>query len=316
MSGVNHAPVVAILGPTAVGKSRVGIGLARLLGGEIICADSRQLYRRLDLGTDKVPPEQQDGIPHHLQDSVDPEIPVTAGSFTRMADEALAGIRGRGALPLLVGGSGLYVEAFLSGLFQGPERDEGLRERLRRSGEKHGGRWLHRMLERVDPGSGGRLAVRDQQRIVRALEVFFLTGRPLSIHLTGEADRKRQDRIPHLRIGLTMARDCLVRIIEQRVDQMFEAGLVAEVRRLLDSGLDRGAPAMSAIGYREVAQALGGELAGGEDEARELIKRNTRRLAKRQLTWLRHHGEITWFERESDSETVKKIEQHLAGLLE
>lgn len=316
MAEVNGPPVVAILGPTAVGKSRVGIGLAQRLGGEIICADSRQLYRLLDLGTDKVPQTDQGGIPHHLQDSVDPHRPMTAGVFTRMADQALAGIRLRGALPLLVGGSGLYVEAFLGGLFQGPERDEELRGRLRVSRGRRGERWLHRMLQRIDPVTADRLAVRDQQRIVRALEVCFLTGRPLSSHLAGEQDRKSGDRVSHVRVGLTMPRDRLVRRIEDRVDQMFQAGLVDEVRRLLAGGLDPAAPAMSAIGYREVVLALDGRLAGGEDEARELIKRNTRRLAKRQLTWLRHHGDITWFEREADGETVKKIEQHLSGLLQ
>lgn len=316
MDEVNRPPVVAVLGPTAVGKSRVGIGLAMSLGGEIICADSRQLYRRIDLGTDKVPQEKQGGIPHHLQDSVDPDVPVSAGVFSRMADEALAGIRRRGAVPLLVGGSGLYVEAFLGGLFQGPQRDEGLRDRLKRSWQRHGEHWLHRMLRRLDPVTAGRLAVRDRQRIVRALEVRLITGRPLSSHLGEEPDRTRRDRVPHLRIGLTMERKRLVGRIEERVDQMFQAGLVEEVRRLLDQGLDPASPAMSAIGYREVALALGGGLDGGEDEARELIKRNTRRLAKRQMTWLRHHGSITWFERESDAETVKKIEQHLTGLLQ
>ncbi len=305
--------MVAILGPTAVGKSRIGIGLARSLGGEIICADSRQLYRRLDLGTDKVPQSEQGGIPHHLQDSVDPDQPVSAGVFTRMADDVLAGIRRRGALPLLVGGSGLYVEAFLNGLFEGPERDENLRRRFNRSRRQKGDLWLHRMLGRVDPASAGRLAQRDHQRIVRALEVFFLTGRPLSRHLELE---QRQDRVLHIRLGLEMDRQRLNRRIEQRVDQMFENGLVDEVLRLLDDGLDPRAPALSAIGYSEVVLALEGSIAGGMDKARELIKRNTRRLAKRQLTWLRHHGDITWFERESDEQTVKKIEQHLSGLLQ
>ena len=172
------------------------------------------------------------------------------------------------------------------------------------------------MLRRVDPPSAARLAPRDLQRIVRGLEVRFLTGRRFSEHLAGDARRRDEPRLTHLRIGLTMPRERLVRRIEERVDQMFDAGLVEEVRRLLDGGLASDAPAMSAIGYREVALALGGGLAGGTEEARELIKRNTRRLAKRQLTWLRHHGEITWFERVSDEETVKKIEQHLAGLLQ
>lgn len=296
-----------------MGKSRIAIGLAQRLDGEIICADSRQLYRRLDLGTDKVPIGEQAGIPHHLQDSVEPETPLSAGAFTRMADEALSGIRRRGALPLLVGGSGLYVEAFLRGLFDGPERDDGLRRRLQRSRQRRSERWLHRILRRVDPVSAGRLAPRDHQRIVRALEVFFLTGRPFSLHLELE---HRQDRVTHVRLGLEMDRQRLNRRIEMRVDQMFEAGFVDEVQRLLDQGLGPWAPAMSAIGYSEIVCALRGELAGGIDEARELIKRNTRRLAKRQLTWLRHHGRITWFRRESDEETVKKIEQHLAGLLQ
>jgi tRNA dimethylallyltransferase len=305
--------VVAILGPTAVGKSRIGIGLARSLGGEIICADSRQLYRRLDLGTDKVPDCEQCGIPHHLQNSVDPDVPVSAAVFTSMADEALAGIRRRGARPLLVGGSGLYVEAFLSGLFDGPGRDEGLRRRLHRSRRHKGDRWLHRMLDRIDPRTAGRLAPRDLQRVVRALEVFFLTGCPLSRHLELE---RHQDRVEHIRLGLEMDRQQLNRRIGERVDRMFEAGLEAEVRALLDGGLDPRAPALSAIGYSEVVLALQGSIGGGMEEARELVKRNTRRLAKRQLTWLRHHGRITWFVRESDLQTVKKIEQHLAGLLQ
>jgi tRNA dimethylallyltransferase len=313
MGREHHPPVVALLGPTAVGKSRIGVGLARRLGGEIICSDSRQLYRRLDIGTDKVSPEDQGGIPHHLQDSVEPEVAVSAGQFTRMADEVLAGIRSRGALPLLVGGSGLYVEAFLAGLFEGPERDESLRRRLRQSGGRRGERWLHRMLSRLDPVTAQRLSPRDRQRIVRAIEVRLLTGIPLSDHL---ARSPSGDRVPHIRLGLELDRERLVQRIETRVDQMFAAGLAEEVERLLDGGLAPDAPAFSAIGYRETVSALRGELDGGLDEARELIKRNTRRLAKRQMTWLRHHGEITWFKRESDELTVKRIEQHIEGLLQ
>jgi tRNA dimethylallyltransferase len=306
-------PVIAILGPTAVGKSRIGIGLARRMGGEIICADSRQLYRHLDLGTDKVPLSEQAGIPHHLQDSVEPVTAVSAGLFTRMADRVLEGIRRRGALALLVGGSGLYVEAFLGGLFDGPESDERLRKRLRRSKRHQGDHWLHRILKRVDPASAGRLAPLDHQRIVRALEVYFLTGRPLSSHLE---EQKAHIRVAHIRLGLEMDRQRLNQRIEIRVDQMFEEGLVDEVRSLLDGGLDPRAPAMSAIGYREIVQALEGSLDGGLEHARELVKRNTRRYAKRQMTWLRHHGEITWFERQTDEQTVKRIEQYLDRLLQ
>lgn len=306
-------PVIAILGPTAVGKSRIGIGLAQRLGGEIICADSRQLYRRLDRGTDKVPPDAQGGIPHHLQDSVDPDIVVSAGSFARMADEALDGIRRRKAVPLLVGGSGLYVEAFLGGLFEGPERDEGLRGRLHRIRRRHGEERLHSMLRRFDPAAAERISPRDHQRVVRAIEVRLLTGRPLSEHLE---EQKRAVRLPHVRVGLEMERGRLNARIEERVDRMFADGLVDEVRSLLKQGVAPGSPAMSAIGYAEIVKALDGELQGGFDEARALIKRNTRRLAKRQFTWLRHHGDMTWFQRESDSETVKKIEQHLAGLIQ
>jgi len=313
MHGRRHPPVVALLGPTAVGKSRIGVGLARRLGGEIICADSRQLYRRLDIGTDKVPVALQGGIPHHLQDSVEPEVAVSAGSFTRMADDVLARIRSRGALPLLVGGSGLYVEAFLAGLFEGPERDDDLRGRLCRSDGRRGERWLHRMLTRLDPATAQRLSPRDRQRIVRAIEVRLLTGRPLSDHLSRTS---AGDRVPHIRLGLELDREHLVRRIDTRVDEMFEAGLADEVERLLEAGLAPDAPALSAIGYRETVRALRGELQGGLDEALELIKRNTRRLAKRQMTWLRHHGEVAWFRRESDDQTVKMIEQHLGGLLQ
>lgn len=305
--------MVAILGPTAVGKSRIGIGLARRMGGEIICADSRQLYRQLDLGTDKVPLAEQEGIPHHLQDSVDPDTPVSAGVFTRLADQALEHIQRHGALALLVGGSGLYVEAFLCGLFDGPESDADLRQRLHQSSRRHGELWLHRILQRVDPVTAQRLAPRDHQRIIRALEVLFLTGRPLSGHLE---QQQAHIRVPHIRLGLEMDRRCLNQRIETRVDQMFEEGLVDEVRSLLAGGLDSRAPAMSAIGYREIVVALEDSPEGGLDEARELIKRNTRRLAKRQMTWLRHHGEITWFKRESDELTVKGIEQHLSRLLQ
>jgi len=315
---VSEVPVIAVLGPTAVGKSRIAIGLAQRFNGEIICADSRQIYRRLDVGTDKIPIEAQGGIPHHLQDSVDPEETVSAGSFVRMADQALVQIRSRGRVPFLVGGSGLYTEAFLSGLFSGPSRSERIRRRLAESREKRGEQWLHRMLSRFDPQAARELSPRDRQRVIRALEVRLLTGRKFSWHLEQDRALRKENstRFAQLRLGLTLDRKLLNQRIEERVDQMIDKGLVQEVKQLLASGLDQGSNALNAIGYAEVIQDLDGRLDGGLEEVRELIKRNTRRLAKRQITWFRNHGDVKWFSRTSDEETIKKIEDHLLTLLE
>ncbi len=275
--------LVAVLGPTAGGKSALALALAGRYGGEIISCDSAAVYRRFDIGTDKVPPGERRGIPHHLLDVADPTDDFTAARFGREAAAAARAILARGRLPVLAGGTGFYFRALTRGLFPGPARDQALRDRLGAIAARRGPEFLHRMVARVDPASAARIQARDLVRLVRALEVFFLTGRPLTEHFALTVSPLPD--VPTVGLLLDVPARVLDGRIARRVDDQLARGLVDEVRGLLAAGVPRSARPFGSLGYRQVLEHLDG--ARGLAETRDLIVRETRRYARRQLIWFR-----------------------------
>lgn len=289
-------PLIVLLGPTAVGKTALAVELAARLNAEIISGDSMQFYRYMNIGTAKIRPQEMlaaDGrlILHRLVDIIDPDEPFSVADFQMRAGEEIAHVLSRGKLPLLVGGTGLYIQALCDGyqLSQEAAADENLRSRLRGEYEQLGALALHKRLAQVDPVSAAHIAPADQKRLIRALEVFENTGRPISL-------QRRAAESPYnlLLFGLTRERAALYERIEQRVDIMLAAGLQNEVERLLSMGYTPDLKSMQGLGYRQICGYLMGELA--YDEAVNLIKRDTRRFAKRQLTWWRRDARIHWFD--------------------
>ena len=285
------APLVAIVGPTASGKSALALRLARERSGEIVSCDSLQVYRGLDVGSAKATSAERAAVPHHLLDVADPGEVFSAADYARLARAALDGVRGRGRLPIVAGGTGLYLRALLAGLFEGPPRDEALRRRLEALGDRFGDERLHRLLGRVDPAAAGRIGPRDRVRVVRALEVYRATGRPISEEQRRGAEPLRGYRT--LVVGLDPGRAALRVAIEARTRQMLEQGLVDEVRGLLSRGTDPLARPLQAIGYRQALSVLRGEMT--LEEAERAIVTATLRFAKRQMTWFRHQAEVRWF---------------------
>ena len=285
--------IVVITGPTATGKSHLGVLLARELGGEIVSADSMQLYRGMDIGTAKPTAEELAAVPHHLIDVADPLESWSVSRWTEAADAACRDILASGALPIVVGGTGLYIDSLVQGRSFAERTEDGgeCRRELEERYEEIGGAAMLRELAQLDPQRAAKLHARDKKRIVRAYEVYLLTGRTMTEH--DEETRRRAPRYDAAVIALDFSsREELYRRIDARVDAMAEAGLFGEVRSLLERGLDAGCTAMQAIGYKEAALAVRGELTCSE--ALELIKRETRRYAKRQLTWLRGRPDIHW----------------------
>lgn len=266
------------------------MALARVWRGEIVSCDSLHVYRGLDIGSAKPSAAEQAEIPHHLVDVVDPDQDFSAADYARQARVALAAIAGRGRLPIVAGGTGLYLRALRRGLFEGPARDPALRRRLERVANRRGDGCLHRMLARVDSDSAARIAPRDRVRVVRALEVYRASGRPLSAHHRGDAPLGDDDR--WLVVGLAPPRDVLRAAVEARTRAMFAAGLLEEVRALLERFPPDLRP-LRAIGYRQAAAVVRGERTV-EDGQRDIVK-ETMRYAKRQMTWFRHQEDVLWF---------------------
>jgi len=296
-------PILAVVGPTASGKSELGIVLAERFDGEIVNCDSVQLYRGLYIGTAKVPPEKRRGIAHHLIDVLEPTEHFTAGEYARRALAVIEEIETRGKLAILVGGTGFYLRALRQPLFPSPPTDLALRERLKRLLERRGPEHLHRMLERVDPAAAARIRPRDWSRTMRALEYFFQTGRRIS-----DAQRERPAPPPlahrlHL-IALDPPREELYCRINRRAEEMFARGWVEEVRALLRSGIPETAKALQAHGYRRILQYLRGEISLAR--AIQLTQRDVRHYAKRQLTWFRHEPNIMWFHGFGDDPNVQR----------
>jgi tRNA dimethylallyltransferase len=283
--------LVAVVGPTATGKSGLALDLAEELGGEIISADSVQVYRGFDIGTAKLSPEERRRVPHHLIDFLEPEAHYSAASFRNQADRIIHRLQGEGKAVFVVGGTGLYLKVLCWGLFHGPGGDPDLRETLRHKAEGEPEGYLHRELEKVDPEAAARLHPHDTFRILRALEVYRHSHKPLSQFQKEHGFRESPYLI--LKIGLTAERQQLYRRIESRVDSMMEKGWLREVQDLLNQGISPRAKPMQSLGYRRLVSFLAGEL----DWARavNLIKQDTRRYAKRQIAWFKSDPDICWF---------------------
>jgi tRNA dimethylallyltransferase len=286
------APLLIIVGPTAVGKTALAVEMARRLGGEVISGDSTQVYRGMDIGTAKVRPEEAQGVPHHLIDILRPDEEFSVAEFQARVDAAIGEIRSRGRLPILAGGTGLYVRAVRMAyqFLEGSEADPDLRARLQAEEEAHGTGHLHRRLRTIDPAAATKLHPNDSRRIIRALEVWERTGTRISETQTAETAELRYD---DLFIALKMERERLYDRIDQRVDLMMAASFLGEVADLM-AAYPPGLTSLNTLGYRELIQYRCG--LATLDEAVHLIKRNTRRFAKRQLTWFRRETDLHWFD--------------------
>jgi tRNA dimethylallyltransferase len=295
-------PLIAIVGPTASGKSDLALYLAESFNGEIVNYDSVQIFRHLNIGTAKPPAEELRRVPHHMIDICEPTEIYTAGDYQRDARRVIEEIRARGKLPILAGGTGLYLRALTEGLFNGPKRSTYWRNRLEMLAERKGRDYIHRLLQRMDPTAAARIATRDKPKIIRALEVRLETGKALSQHLE-ELPRQPLTGFDMHFIGLNPPREELYRRIDHRVQRMMDAGLVEEVRGLLARGIPPSAKPFEAIGYRRVIADL--DSASPREETIRIIQRDTRRYAKRQMTWFRKLADVTWFDGPGDTDEIK-----------
>ena len=299
--------VIVITGPTATGKTALSVELALRLGGEVISADSMQIYRKMDIGTAKVTPEETKGVPHHMVDVARPEEAFSVARWVDMAAAAAEDIFARGKVPIIAGGTGLYIDSLLSGrdFAAAPDCDEGLRERLSAEYDSIGGAAFREKLREIDPERAEKLHEADKKRLVRAMEVYLLTGETITSH--DERTRSLPPRWDSLRVALSFAdRDRLYERIDRRVDIMVEQGLFEEVESLLQSGLNADCTAMQAIGYKEPAAYFAGRIS--REEAIALIKQESRRYAKRQLTWLRRDKGLLWINRDEVPDTAAAAE--------
>ena len=283
--------LVILLGPTASGKTALSLQLAEAFNGEIVSCDSVAVYRGMDLGSAKPSAEERARVPHHLVDVTEPDRPYTAGDYSREARGAIARIAARGRLPIVTGGSGLYLRALVDGLFAGPQRSESLRARLHASGQRRGAGWLHRMLRRLDPASAARIHGNDEPKLIRALEVSLATRQPLSAALAAAGGRDPLAGYRILRLGLAPERAALYQRINKRAAAMFAQGLIEETRSLL-ARFEPPPPALSALGYRQAAGVLAGRLS--LEEAVTEAQQGHRNYAKRQMTWFRREPVVTW----------------------
>ena len=302
--------LLCLLGPTAVGKTEIAIQLAQHLNAEIVSVDSRQIYRQMDIGTAKPTPEERQTAPHHLIDCVDISQPFSVADYQSLVDTAIADIRSRGKQVLLVGGAGLYFRAVVDGLFEGPDADSALRERLEQEAAQRGVDVLHERLRACDPVSAERIHPNNVVRVIRALEVYELTGTPMSEHQ--QQWHQEKQRYPFIAFCLTLPRALLYQRIEQRVDVMLANGLIAEVEALLAAGYARDTVALQSFGYKELIAYLDGECT--YLEAVEQLKRNTRRFAKRQLTWFRKDTRIEWIDRNSTLDVVTHLLEKIGDI--
>ena len=283
-------PLVAIVGPTASGKSALGVFLAKEFGGEVVACDSTQLYRGFDIGTAKPTLPQRAGVPHHLLDVLEASEESTAGGYRERALAVLDDLRSRSRLPVITVGTGLYLRALLDGLADLPLRSEEIREQLRASAIQHGAGHLHEMLLRLDPHAAAQISPADEQKLIRAIEICLLTQKPLTeVHRTG---RNPLTGWRILKIGLQPDREALIQRIHARTDAMLQSGWLQEVASLIASGLPEDAKPFNFIGYRELRAHLRGEIT--LDAARAAIQQGTRQYAKRQLTWFRREKDVYW----------------------
>lgn len=283
--------VIVIVGPTCSGKTKVGISLAENLQTEIISADSRQLYKHLNIGTAKPTTDELAKVKHYLIDCFEPDEDYNVSRFEADSLKIINGLLSQNKIPIVVGGSGLYIKALTEGIFNAVDVDEDYREKLKVEREKFGNQFLYEELKKVDPESASKMLPQNWKRIMRALEVFHLTDKPI---WKFQKDHERKVELDFIQYGLNWQRDQLYANIEKRVDEMIENGLVDEVKNILDSGYSKKINALNTVGYKEIISYLENEIS--LEQAVELIKRNTRRYAKRQMTWFRKTKEIHWFD--------------------
>ena len=284
-------PLPIVLGPTASGKSELAVRIALAVGGEIVNCDSLQLYRGLDIGTAKLPQARRHGVPHHLIDVLEPAQVFTAGEYAQAARLALQGIAARRRIPIVVGGTGFYLRALLDGLFPGPRRDEDIRARLEHREQRRPGS-LHRILARLDPAAAARIHSNDRHKIIRALEVRLLEGQPMSALFARGRD-PLTGFLP-IKLGLLPPRQLLYQRLDSRAVEMFERGLIGELRHLLAAGVPRDAKAFESLGYKQALQVIEGLI--DQEQAIQSTQTETRRYAKRQITWFRKEHGVHWLQ--------------------
>lgn len=301
-------PLVIITGPTAVGKTALSVQLAKDLNGEVISADSMQVYRFMDIGSAKVTEGEKMGVPHHLIDVLDPWEAFNVARFQVMAKQAMEGIYGRGHLPVAVGGTGFYLQALIYDVdFKENNSGAAVRQELEELGESKGNGYLHQMLQGLDPEAASQIHANNRKRIIRAIEYFRLTGQPISEHNRQEREKTSPYRFYYYVLDCPRAQ--LYGRIDRRVDRMVEAGLVKEVQKLKEMGCHRGMASMQGLGYKEVLDYLEGK--HSQEEAIRILKRDTRHFAKRQLTWFRRERDVRWIELEDFGYDMEKVRGHI-----
>ncbi len=292
--------VIVITGPTCSGKTPLSINLAQKLNSEIISADSRQIYKYLDIGTAKPSKKELRKIRHHFIDVLSPDEEYNVSRFESEGLRVIRNLLKKNFPPIVAGGSGLYIKALVDGIFDSAERDEEYREELLEIRRIHGNEYLHDLLKKIDHESADKMLPQNWKRIIRALEVYHLTGEPIGVH---QARHKREIDVKFVQFGLRWKREILYKNIEERVDRMMNEGLVEETRSIMEKGFDPGLNSLNTVGYKEIISYLEGSIT--IERAVELIKRNTRRFAKRQLTWFRADERIIWFDINSKKDLEK-----------
>ncbi len=291
--------VILIVGPTCSGKTRVSIDLAKRISSEIISADSRQIYKHLNIGTAKPNASELASVNHHLIDFLEPEQDYNVSRFENDSLRIINEILSKGKIPVVAGGSGLYIHALVDGIFNEVDTDEEFRLELKEKREKFGNRYLYDELEKIDPVSASKMLPQNWKRVMRSLEVIHLTGKPI---WQLQSDYKRETDLQFVQFGLDWPRAALYQNINSRVDRMIDNGLVEETRNILNSGVSRNANSLNTVGYKEIISYLENEIK--LDRASELIKRNTRHYAKRQMTWFRKDSRIRWISIESKEDLL------------
>ena len=306
-------PLIVLTGPTAVGKTSLSISLAKAVNGEIISADSMQVYKKMDIGSAKIRPEEMQGVKHYLVDVLEPEEEFHIVKFQQMAKEAMKEIYAKGKIPILVGGTGFYIQAVTRDIdFTEAEQENSYRTELEGLAEEKGAEYLHEMLRKVDPASADSIHANNVKRVIRALEFHHQNGTPISAH--NEEQKKQVSPYDLAYFVLNAPRDILYERIDKRVDQMMDEGLVKEVEELRNDGCHRGMVSMQGLGYKEILAYLEGEYP--LEEAVRILKRDTRHFAKRQLTWFRRESDVIWVDKDRFNWDEKEILKYMTEILE
>ena len=305
-------PLIILTGPTAVGKTAASIGLAKAIGGEIISADSMQVYKYMDIGSAKISKEEMDGVPHYLVDVLDPKDDFNVVRFQEMAKEAMDKIYANGHIPIVVGGTGFYIQALLYDIdFTSEDDDKTYRTELEKLAEEKGGEYLHNMLKEVDPKSAEDIHANNVKRVIRALEYYHETGEKMSLH--NEKEKPKTSAYNSAYFVLNDDRSLLYERIDKRVDKMVTSGLVEEVKSLKDMGLSKDMVSMQGLGYKEILSYLDGELS--LEDAIYILKRDTRHFAKRQLTWFKRERDVIWVDKNKFDHNEEAIKDFIVDTL-